>query len=195
MDGFERRRELKKMEILKAALSLFMKYGVQKVSVAEIAKEASVSQVTIYNYFENKHKLVTEVITYYVDKEWARAEELLESDLPFPEKIKQVIFQNAKVANDIHEDFYEYVMKEYAGENNYFETFYVEKAMPRLSAFFQSGKDEGYIDSTISNEAILVYIQMYSDYLSNEEVYKRTLHLSEDLTKLFFYGIVGKGAN
>ena len=56
MDGFERRRQNKKNSILKASLKLFKQYGYNKVSVAEIAKEASVSQVSIYNYFKSKEK-------------------------------------------------------------------------------------------------------------------------------------------
>ena len=58
MDGFEKRREQKKKDILKAALSLFQQYGVQKVTISEIAKKANVSQVTIYNYFESKDNLL-----------------------------------------------------------------------------------------------------------------------------------------
>ncbi|MGY0693889.1 TetR/AcrR family transcriptional regulator [Virgibacillus sp. FSP13] len=192
MDGFQRRREQKMNNILEAALRLFLKYGIQKASIAEIAKDAKVSQVTIYNYFESKHKLVDDVIVYYIEKEWSKTEELIDSDLAFPEKIKQVVFHNTKVANEIHDDFYQYIMKEYTSGDNYIEKFYAERVMPRLAAFFKLGKEQGHIDPTISNEAILFFIQMFYDYFSKEEVYKRSLPLSEEITKLCFYGIVGK---
>jgi len=94
MDGFQRRREQKKQNILEAALALFMDYGIQKVSIAEIAKKANVSQVTIYNYFENKHKLIHDVFIYYVDNAFSNFEIVIKSDRPFPEKIKQIIFNN-----------------------------------------------------------------------------------------------------
>ncbi|SET02795.1 transcriptional regulator, TetR family [Oceanobacillus limi] len=191
MDGFQRRKEMKKTNILEAALTLFMKYGIQKVAVSEIAKEAKVSQVTIYNYFESKEKLIREVIMYYVEKVWSETEELLDSDIDFSEKIKQIIFQSSTTANEINEDFYQYIMREYATGNNYIEKFYAEKALPRLADFFTFGKEQGYIDSSISNEAIMFYIQMFNDYLSKEEVQKQALPLSEDLSKLLFYGIVG----
>ncbi|WP_106495780.1 TetR/AcrR family transcriptional regulator [Lentibacillus sp. Marseille-P4043] len=191
MDGFERRREQKKNNILDAALRLFQKYGIQKVSIAEIAKEANVSQVTIYNYFESKHKLADDVIVYYIEKEWSKAEELLDSDLSFSEKIKQIIFRNTEAVNEIHEDFYQYLMKAYTSENQYINK-YIEKSLSRLTEFLNTGKEQGYIDPTISNEAILFFIQMFDDYLSKEEVYKKALPLSEELTKLCFYGIVGK---
>ncbi|GAB3796249.1 TetR/AcrR family transcriptional regulator [Virgibacillus kimchii] len=192
MNGFERRKELKKNSILKASLDLFMKYGVNKVSVAEIAKEANVSQVTIYNYFGSKDDLIQKVIIYYVDKVWAEYEELLDSDIPFPEKIKQITFQKGDVAGHINEDFFGYFMKEYASGNSYIERFYQEKAFPRLIEFFNEGKKQGYIDPDVSNEAILVFIQMFTEYMRQKGTAQSILPLTEDLTKLFFYGIVGR---
>jgi AcrR family transcriptional regulator len=66
LDGFQRRRELKKSHILQAALALFMEFGIQKVSIKEIAAKANVSQVTIYNYFGGKDQLVHDVIAFYI---------------------------------------------------------------------------------------------------------------------------------
>ncbi|MFA1821068.1 TetR/AcrR family transcriptional regulator [Virgibacillus oceani] len=193
MNGFERRKELKKKSILQASLDLFLKYGIQKVPVSEIATEANVSQVTIYNYFGSKEALIQDVIIYYVDKVWEEYEELLDSDIPFPEKIKQITFQKGDVASHMNEDFFGYVMKEYTSGNSYIETFYQEKAFPRLIDFFNEGKEQGYIDPKISNESILIFIQMFTEYMQQGDVGKKILPFSDDLTKLFFYGIVGRG--
>lgn len=192
MNGFERRREQKTNDILEAALSLFLKYGVKKVSVAEIAKEADVSQVTIYNYFDSKDNLIREVIVHYVNKVWDEYIELLDSDLTFPEKVKKIIFDKTLIANQINEEFFQYFMKEYAEEDNYIITFYTEDVLPRLLQMFAEGKEEGYVDRSISDEAILLYLQMFADYMRREEVAESMLPLTGDLTKLFFYGLTGK---
>src|SRR5690625_2664369 len=193
MNGFERRKEQKKKSILQASLNLFMKYGIQKVSISEIAKEAQVSQVTIYNYFGSKNELIQEVIIFYVDKVWEEYEQLFNSDIPFPEKIKQSIFEKTEVAGQINEEFFGYFMKEYTNGNSYLETFYQEQPFPRLIEFFNDAKEQGYIDPNMSNEAILVFIQMFAEYMRRDDVVPTLLPLTEDLTKLFFYGIVGKG--
>jgi len=193
MNGFERRKEQKKKSILKASLDLFMKYGVQKVSVSEIAKEANVSQVTIYNYFGSKEALIQQVIIFYVDNIWGEYEQLMDSDIPFPEKIKQSIFEKANVASQINRDFFSSFMNEYTTEGNYIETLWQEKVFPRLIEFFNEGKEQGFIDPNISNEAILVFIQMFTEYMQQREAGEALLPITEDLTKLFFYGIVGKG--
>lgn len=192
MDGFQRRREQKKQDILEAALTLFMEYGIQKVSISEIAQKANVSQVTIYNYFESKHKLTSDVFGYYIIKATEDFEKLIHSDMPFPEKIKQIIFNKKEIAKQIHEEFYLFLMKEYSAEGNIIEKIYVEKALPYFSKLFEEGKEQGYVDPNLSQEAILFYVQMLKDYMQREDVYQKVLPLTEEITNIFFYGIIGK---
>lgn len=192
MDGFEKRREQKKKSILEAALALFMEYGIQKVSIAEIAKKANVSQVTIYNYFESKDNLVRFVFQYYVDQVWNEQKQVLESDLPFNEKIKNIIFEKGMKAAQISTRFFQDFMKDYASGQSYVEEVYLKEALPLLINLFDEGRKQGVIDSTISNEAILFYLQMFQRYLQLEDISPLILPIAEDLTKLFFYGVAGK---
>ncbi|MBC5636786.1 TetR/AcrR family transcriptional regulator [Ornithinibacillus sp. BX22] len=192
MDGFKRRSELKRTNILQSALDLFMKFGISKVSVAEIAKNANVSQVTIYNYFGSKDKLVDEVVVYYIEEIWSEFQKIIDSDIHISEKIKQIIFNKTTSASSINEEIYNYIIKDFSsGTGSYIEEFYTNKALPELINLFDEGKEQGYIDSTISNEAILIYIQMFREYLQQKHVYEQVLPYTEELTKMFFYGIVG----
>ncbi|MCT2537284.1 TetR/AcrR family transcriptional regulator [Aquibacillus koreensis] len=192
MDGFKRRAEVKKTNILEAALDLFMKFGVQKVSIAEIAKQANVSQVTIYNYFDSKHNLIYEVMIYYVETAWIDTEEILNSNIATSEKIKAIIFNKKTATNQMNQDFYNYFMKEYTSGIAYLEEFIAKTMLPRLVELIDEGKDKGEIDASVSNEAILFYIQMLREVMQREDVYQKILPLSEEITKLMFYGIVGK---
>ncbi|MCC3357852.1 TetR/AcrR family transcriptional regulator [Bacillus sp. REN16] len=192
MDGFEKRREQKKKDILEASLALFMEYGVQKVSIAEIAKKANVSQVTIYNYFENKDNLVRFVFKFYVDQVWIEQKQLLKSDLPFNIKIKQIIFEKGIAVTQISDKFFRDFMKDYASGQSYIEEVYLKEALPLLTSLFDEGKQQGYIDPAISNESILFYMQMFQEFMQREDTTKRIFPIAEDLTKLFFYGIAGK---
>lgn len=192
MDGFERRREKKKKDILEAALALFMKFGVQKVSVAEIAKEAKVSQVTIYNYFESKSNLTNIVFQFYVDQIWDEMKQLFTSDIPYDEKIKQLISLKDVSQPNMNHAFFQDLLKDYATGQSYVEEVYLKEGLPLLMNFVNEGKTLGYIDPTISNEAILFYLQMFQEYMRREDVAQSLLPISEDFTKLFFYGIAGQ---
>lgn len=192
MDGFEKRREQKKRDILEAALALFMEYGIQKVSITEIAKKANVSQVTIYNYFESKDNLVRLVFKYYVDQIWNEQKQRLVNDLPFNEKIKKIIFEKGIAANQISEHFFQDFMKDYASGRSYVEEVYQKEALPLFIKLFNEGREQGYINSEVSDEAILFYLKMFQEYLQREDVGTMTLPIAEDLTKLFFYGIAGR---
>lgn len=195
MDGFQRRREQKKEDILRSAIDLFLTYGIQKVSVAEIASKANVSQVTIYNYFGSKHNLVEEMLVYYLDKIWSDYEMMLCSDLPFIEKIKKVMFNKIDSANRVHPDTFTHFMKKYAAGVPYLEKMIQEKIIPRLIDLIDEGKREGYIDPDLSNESVLMFVQMFKDYMQKEETYPHIQKLTGDLTKLFFYGLVGSKHN
>jgi AcrR family transcriptional regulator len=195
MDGFERRREQKKLDILEAALALFMEYGIKKISVVDIAKKANVSQVTIYNYFESKHNLIHEVFLYYINKTSAEFDQVVNSDLSFPEKIKKIIFDKKKIATEIHEELYQYFMREYTSEGSFIEKIYVEEALPRFIRLFEEGKEQGFVDPNLSNEAIIFFIHAINEYMQREDVYEKVLPLTEDIMNLIFFGIMGKKAD
>lgn len=192
MDGFEKRREQKKKDILTSALALFMDYGIQKVSIAEIAKKANVSQVTIYNYFESKDNLAQAVFKFYVDQVWEEQKHFLISDLPFNEKIKKVMFEKGTVINEISEKFFQDFMEDYARGQSYVEELYINEALPLFIEFFNEGRAQGFIDPEVSNEAILFYLKMFQEYMQRSDVAQMMLPIADELTTLFFYGIAGK---
>lgn len=192
MDGFERRTSIKKQMILKTSAVLFQKEGIKKVSISRIAKEANVSQVTIYNYFESKEKLLYEALVYIVSQMWEEYRKLIDQPLSYEEKMKRFIFSESQAVHDLHEEFSDYMMDQFKIPGNFIERLYQEKALPAMMQLVQQGRDEGFIDSSISDTAIFVYLQMFTDYLQKEDAIEQLVPLTEELMKLFFYGIAGK---
>ncbi|WP_078394110.1 TetR/AcrR family transcriptional regulator [Shouchella patagoniensis] len=192
MDGFQRRKEMKKGKIIQTSLNLFMAKGVQNVSIAEIARKAKVSQVTIYNYFDSKENLVHEVIIFFFNESFQKAEKVFLSDMPFPDKIRQLIFNKTAVSENIHEDFYLYFMKEYANNTSFIDDYYQRHAIPMLIELFNEGRENGYVDPQVSNEAILFYFHMMKEYMQKEDVNAKILPLTEEIMNILFYGISSK---
>lgn len=59
---FDDIRKQKKELILQSALELFAENGFHATSISQIAKKAKISKGLIYNYFESKNEILSEII-------------------------------------------------------------------------------------------------------------------------------------
>ncbi len=60
--------EAREGDILRAAHDIFLERGIDKSTMAEIARRSGVSEGTLYLYFENKHALMQAVLTKFYEK-------------------------------------------------------------------------------------------------------------------------------
>lgn len=192
MNGFERRKKEKEKVIIETALRLFKKGGIQSTPVSQIAKEAGVSQVTIFKYFDTKDNLVINVINYFAKESFNIFEEVVNKDVSFEEKIREIIFMKKSYANDMSQDFLMKFMESYAKENSYIKDLYNTKGIELYQKLFEQGRAEGKVSEKISDKALYLYLDMYSEYLKREEVYIQIKPLTEEVMNLFMYGISGK---
>ncbi|MFC4401555.1 TetR/AcrR family transcriptional regulator [Gracilibacillus xinjiangensis] len=192
MDGFEKRTQLKRQNIKEAALDLFTRNGIKKVSISQIAKEANVSQVTIYNYFDSKENLLKEAMEYYVEKSFEHYQRLLDASIPFPDKIEKMIFQKTEITGTIHEEIYAYFLDNSEEQASYLEKIYQEKSVPFFQQLISEGKESGFIREDLSENAILLFLHMFNDYMQKKDLSEILLPITEDIMHLFFYGIMGK---
>ena len=58
-----------KEKIIESATELFIRYGIRSVTMDDVAKETSMSKKTLYQYFQNKDSLVTEVVKRHFELE------------------------------------------------------------------------------------------------------------------------------
>lgn len=64
---FDDIRKQKKELILESALELFAENGFHGTSISQIAKKAGISKGLIYNYFESKNEILSEIIKVAFD--------------------------------------------------------------------------------------------------------------------------------
>jgi len=65
-----------KDKILGSAEELFIRYGIRSVTMDDVARDASMSKKTLYQYFENKDSLVNEVVKKHFENEANEFEEI-----------------------------------------------------------------------------------------------------------------------
>ncbi|QUI24741.1 TetR/AcrR family transcriptional regulator [Vallitalea pronyensis] len=171
-------------KILDAATGLFEKYGFDKVSVDEIAERANTSKATLYKYFESKDNLYLEVLkrvmVYFIDE----YEKVIHGSCDFKCKLTQLIKLKIKECR---------CTKKYDVTNMYqfLNHEQLDKMNKLTDLFHTQGREEGYIDETLSDEDLYDYLEIviygiihkygynYSDCI-NEHKIELIIHLVYD---------------
>jgi len=196
LDGFERRRERKKEGIRKAALELFKAYGVKKVSIAEIAKRAHVSPATIYNHFGDKNTLACDVIKQILIEKYIKYRDIIDSDKPFPEKIKTITLDKMGFTDEYDEELIEKYAFSSQELSDLVDRKYEDEIKRIWKKIFKEGKEQGYIDRNLSNETLFIYLDIIrKGFKAHMELFKDVkgnLKLIKELNDLFFYGLYRK---
>lgn len=189
MNGYEKRTEQKRELILTTAQNMFFRNGISNTSVIDIAKEANVSKVTIFNYFGSKEALAREVMKRYIDSVISIGEKILNEQIPFSEKMNKLFSIGEKNRSLFGKDAFS---KEAWGDPSMQQLYNEESAcvMPFIMTFFEQGKNEGKIDSSIPTEALLAYISAIAPLL-NPGKFNINNNYVIGIHKLFYFGLLG----
>lgn len=79
---------LEKM-ILDASEKILFRYGYKNLNLNDVAKEINISKTTLYKTFDSKYVVASKVIERLLANTEQAMSELLQSELPLPEKLTQ----------------------------------------------------------------------------------------------------------
>lgn len=91
----------KRMQIIIASLDVFTKKGYQQATTLEIAKAASVAEITLFRKFTSKKNLFEETVKYIFTTSFSK-EEVLDYDLPYEEFFTKLIDQKLQMISVNH---------------------------------------------------------------------------------------------
>ena len=188
MNKTVQRTNMKKQNIVEASLRLFKRSGFSKTSIQEIAKEASVSQVTIYNYYGNKDALIQEVVAYLLKGLAQECEAIINEQVSFEEKIHKLIHLcNDDVYQTMNAHFDEAIQKD---EKLYRLLFnsnlsYLREIMRNI---IEVGKKEHAIDTSIETDVILDLIDACR-YLQAHKYQEDRKQYNNQLQQILLHGI------
>lgn len=86
----------REIQILDAGLALFLRYGVKRTSMNDIAREADIARQTLYNAFSNKDAVLRGTIRLFTQRAMAEIENGLKSCSTLAEQL-DVIFEQFAV--------------------------------------------------------------------------------------------------
>ena len=189
--GFERRTAQKKRSILETTQALFVEKGMASLTISEIAKKAGVSQVSIYNYFSSKEGLLEAIIRKHLEASLSRAEEVLDSDISFKEKIAVIFRLGEEAKDETDAGLLNAIEWKDPMTQRIYGKFIAERQIPFLMRFIEQGKEGGVIKKELSTEAILTYFHANRAMYRNEDLLRKGSDYIANLSHLFFYGILG----
>jgi len=153
----QKRKEQKRIDILNAATKTFVTNGYKNTSVADIAKEAHSSQVTLYKYFPSKIELAREVtIKMIVDGYAGYDQRLNQSNMNFKEKIASILDFGTNEAETMNQDFMSFMIDEFQAANGDDRVMkvYNEGKEGFWSKILKQGRAEGMISDDIQDEVV-----------------------------------------
>jgi AcrR family transcriptional regulator len=201
-DGFQRRREQSKEDIRKASRELFGRYGIEKVSIADIARTAGVSQATIYNNYGSKDALVREFVAGVIDDLTARVEAILAPPQPFWDKVSSLIAFTAGMMAENRPSEADIMLYSDRGllddpEIKRIRDAAEERVRELLLGLVAEGKAEGEIPVDLSDTAFRIYFKAFMDVFSGARfglLDQSDPKLVQDLGRLMIFGMHGPPA-
>lgn len=165
MNGFEKRRQEKMEAILREAKELFKQYGYNKVSIAEIAKKASVSQVSIYNFFESKENLKNQLLKRLWENYYQTILSIFNSSETIQKKIEKFFYTVADYSGNYSANFVAESLRSQLETEEDITEIQLGRIRQAVVSLLEQGKREGVIKDTITTDAMLNFIDMFRFYV------------------------------
>lgn len=180
-------------DILETARRLFWKHGIKRVSIQEICKEAKVSKMTFYRFFDNKLDLAKTLLDLIFDKGLAEYKSIMASNVSFSEKVRMTLLAKFRNSQDISQEF---IMDIYKNQELGLLTYIEEKGnamMDMVLDDYEQAQKDGYVRADIKREFMAYQLYKMREMMLDEKLlalYKNPQELTMELTNFFFYGLL-----
>lgn len=180
-------------QIFETGKKLFWKHGIKRISVEEICMEAGVSKMTFYKYFKNKHELVKFILSKIYDDAMKKYRNIMDSNIPFKEKVKRTIDFKLEQSNDISAEFYDDYMRNATPELKEFFNKKVQENLMIIMSDYVEAQKQGDIRKDINPQFILYFLNHMMEMGKDkqlEKIYPNPQDLIMEMTNFFFYGVL-----
>ena len=189
----ERKKEETKERIYKAAFELFKERGFEATTIDDISEAADVAKGTFFNYFPRKEALLAYRSAIWSIEAREKAEELLGSDDPSPEKLIEMFASFAATYEADRElsrhEVQEWARRSYSGCDDACQQWHelgveVFKRMQRLGKVRPDVDPERaeYIASSVWMGTMMMWLECPESSFSLQEELRKRL-------TLVFYGM------
>ncbi|MEJ2543003.1 MAG: TetR/AcrR family transcriptional regulator [Calditrichaceae bacterium] len=183
----------KQKQIIKTAQSLFWKYGMRRVSIEEICREANVSKMTFYKFFKNKVDLVKYILDKIMEDSSKEYQTIMNQDIPFHEKVAQTIDLKLRSVDKISPEFYADIHQNAVPEvSKHFQNI-SNRVLNLIVDDFKNAQRNGEVSKDLKIEFIMYQLEKLFAMAGDQKLislYGSPQDLIMQLTRFFFYGIL-----
>lgn len=184
---------LKFIGLVHAATSLFWKFGIKRITIDEICREANVSKMTFYKFFNNKIDIAKYVLETKMNSAIDKYREFMDADIPFTKKIEMSVQLKMEQTEDLSQEFLTDLYRNPYPELQEFLEFKKKEFLNQILEDYIKAQKSGHIRKNLKPEFILYFLNHMFEMAKDKElyqIYENAQELIMELTNFFFYGIM-----
>lgn len=142
---FKEKHDRKKEKLLESACNIFTRFGFEKATMSDIAKEARKGKSSLYYYFSSKEEIFEEVVDLEAGRLKVALTEAVEGKLEVKEKMIAYFTVRMQRFNELV-NLYAAMRHDYLSKLDFIETLrakYDQEEMMRIQAFLTEGVESG----------------------------------------------------
>lgn len=185
------KRPKKQEDIVNVATTLFQRFGIRRVTVEEICREAGASKMTFYKYFPNKMELVRHIWREWFDEGYRKLEEIDAMNIPFSDKLQKLIeYKSEQLAKMSPES-----MDELLHSDSELAAFFHDAQMQNLDLFMdflKRAQMRGEMRS-MKPELFLAVLDKLNEIARDKNLialYRDYVQFVREIQLFLFYGII-----
>ncbi|MBK3516314.1 TetR/AcrR family transcriptional regulator [Carboxylicivirga marina] len=189
----DKNKSKKYQSIVATGKELFWRYGIKRVSLEEICKDASVSKMTFYKYFPNKIDLAKSILESILEESFEKFDLILESDSTFQNKVEQMLLMKMEGTKDISAEF----LNDVYGNPDIGLHQLMEHAHKRstkmFTRFLETEQEKGEIRSDIKIDFVIYQMNLMTQIVNDQTMldkYDTPNQLIMESMRFLFYGLM-----
>lgn len=180
-------------QILSTSKDLFWKFGIKRVTVEELCREAHVSKMTFYKFFSNKNEVVRAIIDDIYDDAMEEFTQIINSDKPYKDKVTDMAIMKLEGTTNLSHEF----LQDYYSLPDWETSGYLKSKTDGTIAImiehFKEAQEKGDIRKDVKPEFILYFLNHMLTMAGDEQLnslYPSAQDMIMELLNFFFYGLL-----
>lgn len=181
----------KRAGIVQAALELFQRHGIRRVTVEEICSNAGASKMTFYKYFPNKIAVMKTIWNEMLDEGYRKLDEFDAMDIPFRDKLQKILEYKIAIMSQWSPEFIEEVVHADPAMTDFVDEMRTAN-ITRFMEYIKMAQERGDIRK-MRPELFLLILDKMRDVLDNEglrKLYPDDIEFVRELNSFIFFGIL-----